>query len=99
MILNSAKRICVPLRQVVSCIPHPHCVYFSCSQLTGNNQPGVLMGGTDSETVQFVGLNIIVIVVVLLFLFAYLVLLIRKRWKANFLHPSDPKKEQTKGKQ
>jgi hypothetical protein len=49
------------------------------------------MGGADSESVNFVGMNIIVIGVVLLFLFAYLVLLIRKRWKANFLHPVDPK--------
>jgi hypothetical protein len=54
------------------------------------------MSGTDSETVQFVGLNIIVITVVLLFLFAYLILLIRKRWKANFLHPPDSKKDQPK---
>jgi hypothetical protein len=51
------------------------------------------MSGADSETIQFVGLNIIVIAVVLLLLFGYLVLLIRKRWKANFLHPVDPKKE------
>lgn len=67
--------------------------------ITQNNRPGAFMGGTDSETVQFVGLNIIVIIVVLLFLFAYLILLIRKRWKANFLHPSDSKKEQPKEKQ
>ncbi len=54
------------------------------------------MDGADSETVQFVGLNIIVITVVLLFLFAYLILLIRKRWKANFLHPADTKKDEKK---
>jgi Flp pilus assembly protein CpaB len=56
------------------------------------------MSGADSETVQFVGLNIIVIAVVLLLLFGYLVLLIRKRWKANFLHPVEPKKHQGKEK-
>ena len=62
-----------------------------------NTACGDGMSGADSETVQFVGLNIIVIAVVLLFLFGYLVLLIRKRWKANFLHPVDPKKQQGKG--
>jgi hypothetical protein len=51
------------------------------------------MGGAESEGVSFLGMNIIVIGVVLLFLFGYLVLLIRKRWRANFLHPADSKKD------
>jgi hypothetical protein len=54
------------------------------------------MGGADSEGVSFLGLNIIVIGIVLLFIFAYFVLLIRKRWKAGFLHSVDPKKEEKK---
>lgn len=35
---------------------------------------------------SFIGLNLIVILVVGLIIFAYLVMLIRKRWKNNFLH-------------
>jgi hypothetical protein len=51
------------------------------------------MGG--SESVSFLGLNILIIAAVLLLIFVYLVFLIRKRWKANFLHPesSDMKKK------
>jgi len=43
--------------------------------------------GTDSNSVTFLGLNLLLIGGVLLLIFVYLVLLIRKRWKANFLHP------------
>jgi|APIni6443716594_1056825.scaffolds.fasta_scaffold478446_1 hypothetical protein len=50
------------------------------------------MDGVDSDSVSFLGLNVIVIAVVLLLIFAYFVLLIRKRWKAGFLHPVEPKK-------
>jgi len=52
------------------------------------------MGGSESESVSFLGLNIIVIGVVLLLIFAYFVLLIRKRWKAGFMHSVEPKKEE-----
>lgn len=45
----------------------------------------------DPESVSFIGLNLIVIGVVALAIFAYLVLLIRKRWKENFLHKVDEK--------
>jgi hypothetical protein len=54
------------------------------------------MGGTDSESVNFLGLNFIVIGVVFLLIFAYFVLLIRKRWKAGFMHSVETKKEETK---
>jgi hypothetical protein len=54
------------------------------------------MNGADSESVSFLGLNIIVIGVVLLVIFAYFVALIRKRWKAGFMHSVDPKKDEKK---
>lgn len=54
------------------------------------------MDGVDSENVSFLGLNVIVIGIVLLLIFGYFVLLIRKRWKAGFLHPAEPKKDDGK---
>jgi hypothetical protein len=47
------------------------------------------------EVVNFLGSNILLIGIVLLLFFAYMVLLIRKRWKQNFLHP-DATKEKKK---
>lgn len=49
----------------------------------------------DSQSVSFLGLNIILIGVVALAIFGYLVMLIRKRWKKNFLHDveKDPPKK------
>jgi hypothetical protein len=41
--------------------------------------------------VNFLGLNIVLIGVVALVIFGYLVMLIRKRWKKNFLHEVDDK--------
>ena len=43
----------------------------------------------DPQSVNFLGLNFILIGVVALVIFGYLVLLIRKRWKKNFLHDMD----------
>jgi hypothetical protein len=53
------------------------------------------MGGQDSESVTFLGLNLILIGVVGLLIFGYLVMLIRKRWKHNFLHNVEPKKDKS----
>jgi hypothetical protein len=49
------------------------------------------MEGTN-EGVTFLGLNIIVIGAIGLLIFGYLVLLIRKRWRENFLHKVEEKK-------
>ena len=46
----------------------------------------------SSEGVDFLGLNFIAIGGIGLLIFVYLVLLIRKRWKQNFLHQSPDKK-------
>ncbi len=54
------------------------------------------MGSAESESVSFLGLNFIVIGILLLIIFTYFVLLIRKRWKAGFLHDVEPKKEEKK---
>ncbi len=54
------------------------------------------MGSAESESVSFLGLNFIVIGVLLLVIFTYFVLLIRKRWKAGFLHNVETKKEEKK---
>ena len=42
---------------------------------------------------DFLGLNIILIGIVALVIFGYLILLIRKRWKKNFLHDVDEKEK------
>ena len=47
------------------------------------------MGDETSQSVDFLGSNIIVIGIVFLAIFGYLLLLIRKRWKHNFLHEPD----------
>jgi hypothetical protein len=47
------------------------------------------------EVVNFLGSNILLIGIVFLIFFAYMVLLIRKRWRQNFLHP-DPTREKKK---
>jgi hypothetical protein len=44
------------------------------------------------EGVDFLGLNFIAIGGIGLLIFVYLVLLIRKRWKQNFLHQAPEKK-------
>ena len=49
------------------------------------------MGGVDSESISFLGMNLLLIAGVGLLIFLYFVLLIRKRWKENFLH-KDPHK-------
>ncbi|HUI64182.1 MAG TPA: hypothetical protein VL126_05040 [Bacteroidota bacterium] len=43
----------------------------------------------DSQSFDFLTLNIILIGLVVLVIFGYLVMLIRKRWKKNFLHDAD----------
>ncbi len=48
----------------------------------------------DAESTNFVLQNILVIAVVGLAIFGYLVLLIRKRWKQNFLHTPDDKQKE-----
>jgi hypothetical protein len=56
------------------------------------------MVGPETEGVSFVGQNILLVGGVGLAIFVFFVLLTRKRWKANFLHPQDSsdKKEQSK---
>jgi len=44
------------------------------------------------EGVDFLGLNFIAIAGIGLLIFVYLLLLIRKRWKQNFLHQAPDKK-------
>ena len=46
----------------------------------------------ESPGISFLTLNFVLIGVVALVIFAYLVMLIRKRWKKNFLHDVDDDK-------
>jgi hypothetical protein len=46
----------------------------------------------NPDGVDFLGLNFIAIGGIGLLIFVYLVLLIRKRWKQNFLHQTPDKK-------
>jgi hypothetical protein len=43
-----------------------------------------------SSLMEFFLANVLLIAGLLLLIFIYLVLLIRKRWKNNFLHPQEP---------
>lgn len=47
----------------------------------------------EPDTVSFVSMNIILLGIVGVLIFGYFVLLIRKRWRQNFLHPDEQKKE------
>lgn len=47
------------------------------------------MIGPEADSVSFVGWNLLLVGGVGLLIFIFFVLLTRKRWKANFLHPSD----------
>lgn len=46
----------------------------------------------DPQSISFLTLNFVLIGGVALVIFAYLVMLIRKRWKKNFLHDVDDDK-------
>jgi hypothetical protein len=48
------------------------------------------------EGVDFLGLNFIALGGIGLLIFVYLVLLIRKRWKQNFLHQAPAKKDDSR---
>jgi hypothetical protein len=47
------------------------------------------MVGPETDAVSFVGWNVLLVGGVGLLIFIFFVLLTRKRWKANFLHPPD----------
>jgi|WetSurMetagenome_2_1015567.scaffolds.fasta_scaffold112168_3 hypothetical protein len=49
------------------------------------------MGEQDPQSINFLGMNIIIVGVFVLAAFAYLVIMIRKRWKRDFLHEADKK--------
>ncbi|HXX63385.1 MAG TPA: hypothetical protein VEO56_06260 [Bacteroidota bacterium] len=50
----------------------------------------------DSQSFDFLTLNIILIGLVVLVIFGYLVMLIRKRWKKNFLHDAEDTRQSKK---
>ena len=45
----------------------------------------------EPQSVSFLQQNLLLISIVVLAIFGYLVLIIRKRWKKNFLHEKSPK--------
>ncbi len=47
------------------------------------------MSGPETDAVSFVGMNLLLVGGVGLLIFIFFVMLTRKRWKANFLHPPD----------
>jgi hypothetical protein len=47
-----------------------------------------------SPVVEFVLSNLLLIAGLSLLIFVYLVVLIRKRWKNNFLHPQESRKKE-----
>ena len=51
----------------------------------------------ETDIVSFVGQNLLLVGVVGLLIFIFFVMLTRKRWKANFLHPPDSHRDK-KGK-
>lgn len=51
------------------------------------------MGGQDTDSVTFIGMNFILIAVVGLLIFGYFLLLIRKRWREGFMHKSSKKEK------
>jgi hypothetical protein len=47
----------------------------------------------DPQGVGFLGQNIVLIGIVVLVIFGYFVMLIRKRWKQNFLHSKSKERD------
>ena len=56
------------------------------------------MGGAAADTWTFLWQNILLIAGLTLVIFVFWVLLIRKRWKQNFLHVNEIKEEEEKKK-
>jgi hypothetical protein len=54
------------------------------------------MDGVGNDSMSFIWQNVLLISAVFLVVFIYLVLIIRKRWKQNFLHVSEIEKEKQK---
>jgi hypothetical protein len=54
------------------------------------------MNGVGNDSLSFIWQNVLLISVVFLLVFIYLVLIIRKRWKQNFLHVGELEKEKQK---
>ena len=54
------------------------------------------MDGVGTDSMSFIWLNVLLISAVFLIIFIYLVLIIRKRWKQNFLHVGEIEKEKQK---
>jgi hypothetical protein len=54
------------------------------------------MDGVGNDSMSFIWQNVLLISAVFLVIFIYLVLIIRKRWKQNFLHVSEIEKEKQK---
>ncbi len=50
----------------------------------------------DQGAVSFLGMNIILLGIIGIAIFGYFLLLIRKRWRQNFLHHGDRKKKDEK---
>lgn len=54
------------------------------------------MDGVGNDSMSFIWQNLLLISAVFLIIFVYLILIIRKRWKQNFLHVSEIEKEKQK---
>lgn len=54
------------------------------------------MGGSESDSLTFLGGNLLLLGGLLLLIFVYLVILIRKRWKEGFLHTTEIERERKK---
>lgn len=52
----------------------------------------------ETDIFSFVGQNLLLVGVVGLLIFVFFIFLTKKRWKANFLHPSDAADEKKKEK-
>ena len=57
------------------------------------------MGGSDTDSLTFLGGNLLLLGGLLLLIFIYLVILIRKRWKEGFLHTTEIEKERKRREQ
>jgi hypothetical protein len=57
------------------------------------------MDGSDSESLTFLGNNLLLLGGLLLLIFIYLVILIRKRWREGFLHTNEIEKERKRKEQ
>jgi hypothetical protein len=82
--------------ELTCCLASTRGILYIVFQSLEPFQGRTAMVGPEAESFSFVGMNLLLVGGVGLLIFVFFVLLTRKRWKANFLHPQDPHESKKK---